>query len=44
MTALAPVPFLRGVCIARGYPLTRGRHREILAALAARAKREAVRP
>lgn len=42
MTALAPVPFLAvGVCLTRGYPLTRRRHREILDSLAARAQRAA---
>ncbi len=42
MTALAPVPFLAvGVWLARGYPLTRDRHGEILAELARRDQREA---
>ena len=42
MTALAPVPFLAvGVWLARGYPLTRRRHLEIQAALAARSQRPA---
>ena len=37
MTALAPVPFLAvGVWLARGYPLTRERHFEIVDALAQR--------
>ena len=41
MTALAPVPFLAvGVGLARGYPLTRARHRAILDALARRVQRE----
>jgi sugar (glycoside-pentoside-hexuronide) transporter len=44
MTALAPVPFLAaGVWLTRGYPLSRRRHREIQAELAARAQREATR-
>ena len=42
MTALAPAPFLAvGVWLARGYPLTRARHAEILALLHARAQRDA---
>jgi sugar (glycoside-pentoside-hexuronide) transporter len=42
MTALAPLPFLAvGVWLARGYPLTRERHREITGELASRARRAA---
>jgi Na+/melibiose symporter-like transporter len=42
MTALAPVPFLAvGVWLARSYPLSRERHREICDGLALRARREA---
>lgn len=41
MTGLGPAVFLAaGVVLARGYPLTRARHREILARLAARSARE----
>jgi Na+/melibiose symporter-like transporter len=40
MTALAPAPFLAvGVWLARGYPLTRERHRQVVADLALRAAR-----
>ena len=40
MTAVGPAAFLLvGVALARGYPLTRARHREILRALAARGAR-----
>jgi Na+/melibiose symporter-like transporter len=42
MTAFAPLPFLAvGVWLARGYPLTRERHREIRDELARRAQRGA---
>jgi Na+/melibiose symporter-like transporter len=45
MTALAPVPFLAvGIWLARGYPLTRARHAEILTALALRARSQSERP
>jgi sugar (glycoside-pentoside-hexuronide) transporter len=44
MAALAPAPFLAiGVWLARGYPLTRARHAEVLAVLHARAQQAAVR-
>ncbi len=44
MTALAPLPFLAvGVWLARGYPLSRERHREIRDELARRAQRDAAR-
>jgi sugar (glycoside-pentoside-hexuronide) transporter len=42
MTALAPAPFLAvGIWLARGYPLTRERHRQISEELAIRAQRAA---
>jgi len=45
MAALAPAPFLAvGVWLARGFPLTRARHAELVAVLHARAQGDAGRP